>query len=77
MGDRVKVKLVSTGTTEKGTKTGFYKTTMKRSKPKSGKAGTGGAKLEKLELKCFDPRAFNQETGRLGMHVPFKEDKIK
>ncbi len=71
--DRVKIKLVSTGTTEKGSKTGFYKTTTKRSKPKSG--GTG--KLEKLEKKCFDPRAFNKETGKLGMHVVFKEDKIK
>lgn len=71
--DRIKVKLVSSGTTEKGTKTGFYKTTTKRSKPKSG----GTAKLEKLTKLCFDPRAFNKETGKLGMHVEFKEDKIK
>lgn len=71
--DRVKIKLVSTGLTEKGTKTGFYKTTTKRSKPKSG----GTAKLEKLAKKCFDPRAYNKETGKLGMHVEFKEDKIK
>lgn len=74
MGDRVKVKLVSTGTTEKGTKTGYYKTTTKRSKPKGG---SGGSKVEKLAKKAFDPRAFNTETGKLGMHVEFKEDKIK
>lgn len=74
MGDRVKVKLVSTGTTEKGTKTGFYQTTTKRSKPKGG---AGGSKVEKLTKKAFDPRAYNTETGKLGMHVEFKEDKIK
>ena len=71
--DRVKIKLVSTGTTKEGKKTGFYKTTTKRSKPKSGAT----SKVEKLEKKCFDPRAYNQETGKLGMHILFKEDKIK
>ena len=72
MGDRVKIKLVSTGMSQKGKKTGFYKTTTI-----STKAKRGGAKPEKLKKLCFDPRAFNTETGRLGMHVEFKEDKIK
>ncbi len=63
------VRLNSTGKTEKGSKTGFFKTT------KRGK----GFKLKgvKLKKKCFDPRAFNPETGKCGMHVLFEEGKIK
>lgn len=71
MGDRVKVKLVSTGKNKKGERTGYYRTTTKSLKPKRG------VKPGKLEIKCFDPRAINPETGLPGMHVIFKEDKIK
>lgn len=71
MGDRVKIKLVSTGTKEDGVRTGYYKTTTVSVKPKRG------VKPGKLEKKCFDPRAYNKATGKLGMHVIFKQDKIK
>lgn len=72
MGDRVKVKLVSTGLSAKGTPTGYYKTVDKSNKP-----GKSGEKREKLQKMCFDPRAINKKTGKPGMHVIFKEDKIK
>jgi len=71
MGERVKIKLVSTGTREDGKTTGIYKTTTKSVKPKRG------IKPGKLEKMSYDPKAFNKETGKLGMHVLFKEDKIK
>lgn len=71
MGDRVKIKLVSTGTKKNGERTGYYKTTQVSVKPKKG------IKPEKLEKKSFDPRAYNEETGKVGMHVLFKQDKIK
>ena len=44
-------------------------TTNKNKNAPSGK--------EKLELMKFDRRAFNPETGKRGIHVMFKEDKIK
>lgn len=67
---REKIKLVSSGKTKEGKSTGFYYTTVKnKRKIEGGKT--------KLELKKFDPRAFNQETGKCGMHVVFKEEKIK
>lgn len=64
---REKIKLVSTGTNKAKKPTGYYKTTTKNKRNNS----------EKLEKKCFDPRAWNPETNKLGMHVVFKEDKIK
>ena len=64
---REKIKLVSTGKTEKGTKTGTYYTTTKNKRNVT----------EKLEMKKFDRRAFNPETKKTGMHVLFKESKIK
>jgi large subunit ribosomal protein L33 len=64
---RIIIKLVSTGLKEDGQKTGYFKTTYKN------KTNT----TEKLELKKFDPRAFNEKTGKCGMHVLFKEEKIK
>ena len=64
---REKIKLVSTGKNKKGKTTGYYKTTTKNKHNSR----------EKLELKCFDPQAWNAETGKCGMHVIFKEDKIK
>lgn len=62
-----KIRLRSTGLTEKGKSTGFcYYTTKNRT-----------TTPEKLELRKFDPRAFNPETGKKGMHVLFKETKVK
>jgi len=63
---REKIKLVSTGTNKSGRRTGYYKTTTKNKR-----------NSEKLSKNCFDPFAYNPETGKCGMHVLFKEDKIK
>lgn len=64
---REKIKLVSTGKTKDGKPTKFFYTTNKNKRTTT----------EKINIKKFDPRAFNQETGKCGMHVIFKEDKIK
>ena len=64
---REKIKMVSTGTTEKGKKTGYYYTTHKN------KRNTP----DKMILRKFDPRAWNPSINRCGMVVDFKEDKIK
>ncbi len=64
---RDKIKLVSTGTNQKGKKTGTFYTTMKNKRNST----------EKLKFKKYDPRAWNEATGKCGMHVEFKEDKIK
>ena len=62
---RDRIKLKSKGKTEAGKPTGTFYTTTK----------TKGA--EKLKKKKFDPRAFNEATGKNGAHVLFEEDKIK
>lgn len=64
---REKIKLVSTGKTKAGKVTGIYYTTKKNKRNTT----------EKVSMKKFDSRAFNPETGKVGMHVLFKEDKIK
>lgn len=63
---RDKIKLLSTGKTEKGSPTGTFRTTTKNKKKKP----------DKLKLRCFDARAFNPKTGKRGMHVLFEETKI-
>ena len=63
---RDKIKMVSTGTTKAGKKTGTFRTTTKNKRTMT----------EKLKLKHFDKRAFNTETGKIGMHVMFEEGKI-
>jgi large subunit ribosomal protein L33 len=63
---REKIKMVSTGTTQAGKKTGTFRTTTKNKRTTT----------EKLKQKHFDPRAFNPETGKCGMHVMFEEGKI-
>jgi large subunit ribosomal protein L33 len=63
---REKIKLVSTGKNKAGQPTGTYYTTKKNKQ-----------KTEKLELSKFDRLAFNSATGKIGMHVLFKEGKIK
>lgn len=67
---RILIRLVSTGKTQAGKPTGTFYTKTKNKNPISGKK-------EKLEFKKYDRRAFNAVTGKVGAHVPFKEDKIK
>lgn len=64
---REKIKLVSTGKTKEGKPTKTFYTTTKNKRQNT----------EKVNTKKFDPRAFNPATSKDGMHVIFKEDKIK
>jgi large subunit ribosomal protein L33 len=63
---RDKIKMLSTGKNKNGKPTGTFRTTSKNKKKTT----------EKLKLKCYDPRAYNSETGKSGMHVLFEETKI-
>lgn len=63
---RDKIKLNSTGKTKAGKKTGTFRTTSKNKRTMT----------DKLKLKCYDPRAYNEATGKCGMHVLFEEGKI-
>ncbi len=63
---REKVKMVSTGLTKEGSKTGTFRTTTKNKRTTT----------EKLKKKYYDPRAYNAETGKSGMHVLFEEGKL-
>lgn len=63
---REKIKMVSTGTTQQGKKTGTFRTTTKNKRTMT----------DKLKKKYFDPRAYNPETGKTGMHVLFEEGKL-
>jgi len=64
---REKIKLVSTGKTKDGKPTKTFYTTTKNKR----------LHTEKMNTKKFDPRAFDPKTGKAGMHVAFKEAKIK
>ncbi len=64
---REKIRLVSTGKNKDGKKTGMFYTTTKNKR----------LHTEKMNTKKFDPRAVDPKTGKVGMHVVFKEDKIK
>jgi len=61
------IKLVSTGKNKDGKKTGTYYTTTKNKREHP----------EKMKVKKFDRRAYNKDTDKIGMHVEFKEEKIK
>ena len=63
---RDKIKMLSTGTTKAGKKTGTFRTTTKNKRTMA----------DKFKKKYFDPRAYNTETGKSGMHVLFEETKI-
>ena len=63
---RDKIKMASTGTTKAGKKTGTFRTTTKNKRTMA----------EKFKQKYFDPRAYNAETDKIGMHVLFEETKI-
>ncbi|OGT46872.1 MAG: 50S ribosomal protein L33 [Gammaproteobacteria bacterium RIFCSPHIGHO2_12_FULL_38_11] len=66
-GSREKIQLRSTGKTKKGTPTGYFKTTMINKR---------NAEDKKLEPMKYDPRAWNEATGKVGMRVVFKQKKI-
>jgi ribosomal protein L33 len=63
---RDKIKMISTGLTEKKQKTGTFRTTTKNKRTST----------EKRKQKHYDKRAYNPETGKVGMHVEFVEGKI-
>ncbi|WP_264435279.1 50S ribosomal protein L33 [Coxiella endosymbiont of Dermacentor marginatus] len=63
---REKIMLRSTGKTKASKPTGTCYTTTKNKRNTEGKLG----------IKKFDPRAWNYETGKYGVHVLFKEEKI-
>lgn len=65
-GPRIKIMLLSTGKTEAGADTGYFYTTYVNTRNTP----------DKLELRKFDPRAYNPATGKLGMYVMFKQKKI-
>jgi ribosomal protein L33 len=60
------IRMKSTGKNQKGKPTGYFLTTSKSE-----------SDADKLKLKKYDPRAWNEKAGRNGMHVLFEEDKIK
>ena len=64
-GVREKVQLRSTGKNKAGKETGYFKTLTVNKRAE-----------KKLELMKYDPRAFNPETGKVGMRVLFKQKKI-
>lgn len=63
---RDKIKMLSTGKTKAGKPTGTFKTTTKNKKTTT----------EKLKMKHYDPKAWNETTSKNGMHVLFEETKI-
>jgi large subunit ribosomal protein L33 len=63
---RDKIKMLSTGKTQAGKATGTFRTTTKNKKKTT----------EKLKMKHYDPRAYNEKTGKAGKHVLFEETKI-
>ncbi len=63
---RDKIKMLSTGLTKAGKKTGTFRTTTKNKRTMA----------EKFKQKYFDPRAYNAATGKNGMHVLFEETKL-
>ena len=63
---REKIKMLSSGKTKAGKPTGTFRTTTKNKKKTP----------DKLKMKCYDPRAYNEKTGKTGMHVLFEETKI-
>lgn len=64
-GSREKVQLRSTGKSKSGNPTGYFKTLSVNKRAE-----------KKLEVMKYDPRAWNEETGKVGMRVLFKQKKI-
>jgi large subunit ribosomal protein L33 len=61
------IMLVSTAKTKKGDDTGYFYTTERNKKNNAG---------EKLSRMKFDPRGWNEKTGKCGIHILFKEKKL-
>ena len=64
---REKIRLVSTGKTQAGKKTGYFYTTTK------SKRNTP----DKIRIMKYDPRAWDEAKQKVGAYIEFKEDKIK
>lgn len=64
---REKIKLKSTGKKKDGKSTGYYMTTTKN------KRNTP----DKIKIRKFDPRAWDEQKQKHGMYCEFVEDKIK
>ncbi len=60
------IKIVSSGKTKAGNKTGTLRTTTKNKRKTTNK----------LAFKSYDKLAYNTATDKLGMHVLFEEAKI-
>lgn len=65
-GPRIKIMLESTGKTKEGKRTRYFYTTYKNTRNTT----------DKLNIKKFDPRAWNEKANKPGMIVSFKEKKI-
>lgn len=65
-GPRVKIMLQSTGNNKLGKPTKYCYYTYKNTRNTT----------EKLNIKKFDPRAWNEELQKFGMYVIFKEKKV-
>jgi len=65
-GPRIKIMLISTGKNKDGNPTKYFYTTHKNTRNTT----------DKIKIRKFDPRAWNKDTGKFGMHVAFKEKKI-
>lgn len=65
-GPRIKIMLLSTGKTKAGRSTGYFYTTYKNTRNTA----------DKLNIRKFDPRAWDKATEKCGMYVAFKEKKI-
>lgn len=63
---RDKIKMLSTGKTKAGKPTGTFRTTTKNKKKTT----------DKLKMKHYDPRAYDEQSGKSGKHVLFEETKI-
>ena len=65
-GPRIKVMLLSTGKNKLGKPTKFCYYTYKNTRNTT----------EKMNIKKFDPRAWNPELEKFGMYCVFKEKKV-
>jgi len=63
---RDKIYMISPGKTKVGKRTGYFRMTTKNKRTMT----------EKLKKKYFDPRAYNEATGKNGMHLLFEEGKL-
>ncbi len=68
---REMIQLNSTGLNQKGKPTGMFKVVRINKRLQQEKGG------EKLEVKMFDRFAWDKDKSRRGMHVIFKQAKLK